>query len=160
MSKLIIVLVTMASLGNPALPQSTSGWQTLTDSRTHGQFCQGKSPQGWDTFRSPVPAPIGIARVVPQVDTFGDIKNYTFDNVKSLARGTTKVLQAFEDSPTRFWVAFDGKTGVMYPSEALYRVHWYVVVPSNPVCGMYIFFDDPALTEQAKLIAQSLRGAK
>jgi hypothetical protein len=71
-----------------------------------------------------------------------------------------KVTQVLEVSPARFWVAFDGKTGVMGDQERLYRVHWYVVAPSNPVCAMDVFFDDPALAEKAKLIALSLQGAK
>jgi hypothetical protein len=172
MSKLMIVLCIAASVSSLALTQSTSTWQTLTD---HRQLCQAKSPQGWETERvgplilangekssAPVPpAPIGIARVVPQVNAFGNSQIYTFDKVKSLAKGTTKVTQVLEDSSTRFWVAFDGKTGVMSDEERLYRVHWYVVVPSKPVvCAMDIFFDDPALAEQAKLIAMSLKGAK
>jgi hypothetical protein len=107
------------------------------------------------------PAPIGIARVVPQVNSFGDSHIYTFDKVKSLAKGTRKVTQVLEDSSSRLWVAFDGKSGVMGEQERLYRVHWYVVVPSQPVvCAMDIFFDDPALAEQAKLMAMSLKGAK
>jgi hypothetical protein len=99
----------------------------------------------------------GIARVVPQVDALGNSGVYTFEKVKYLTRATMKVTQVLEDSPARFWVAFDGKTGVMGDQERLYRVHWYVVVPSNPVCAMDVFFD---VAEKAKLIALSLQGAK
>jgi hypothetical protein len=171
MSKVIIALLIIASFSSLALAQSTSNWQTLTD---HKQLCQAKSPQGWETDRvgplilangekssaSVPPAPIGIARVIPQVDAFGNSQLYTFDKVKSQARGTTKVTEVLEDGPARFWVAFDGKTGVMNDQERSYRVHWYVVVPSNPVCAMYVFFNNPALAEQAKLVARSLRGTK
>ncbi len=157
MSKLMIALVIVASFSIPAFPQSTSGWQTLSDSKTR---CQGKSPQDWDKFGVMGKKSKGIARVVPQVRTSG--APFTFDYVKSLAKEFQKITQVFEDSSTRFWVAYDGKTtGFIGDGERSYRVHWYVVVPSKPVvCAMDIIFDDPALTEQAKLIAQSLRGAK
>ncbi len=170
MTKLIIASFLWAVCSGIASAQSASNWQTLTD---HRKLCEGKSPSGWETHGSggPVilangqkgnapelPAPMGIARVVPQVNTFGNGQIYTFDKVKSLAKGTTRVTEVLEDSPNRFWVAFDGRTGVMGDQERSYRFHWYVVVPSKPVCAMYVFFNDPTLTEQAKAVAKSLKG--
>ena len=160
MSTGMIVVFIVASFGSMAWSQSTSDWQSLTDHRANGPFCQGTSPQDWDKFGVMGKKSKGIARVLPQVRTSGD--PFTFDYVKSLAKEFQKINQVFEDSSTRFWVAYDGKTtGFIGDGERSYRVHWYVVVPSKPVvCAMDIIFDDPALTEQAKLIAQSLRGAK
>jgi hypothetical protein len=172
MSNLIIALLLLAVCSGTASAQSTSNWQTLTD---HKQLCAAKSPPGWEEgiFGGPLilaggaksnvpsaPTPIGIARVTPQVNALGNSQLYTYDKVKSLARSTMKITQVIEDTPTRFWIEFNGKTGIMSDQERSYRVHWYVVVPSNPVCAMNVFFSDPAVTEQAKLIAKSLKGAK
>jgi hypothetical protein len=170
--KLMIALCIAAGLSGSASAQSTSNWQTLTD---HQQLCAAKSPPGWEQsiFGGPLilaggaksnvpsaPTPIGIARITPQVNAFGKSQFYTYDQVKSLARSTMKITQVIEDTPTRFWIEFDGKTGIMSDQERGYRVHWYVVVPSNPVCAINLFFSDPAVTERAKLIAKSLKGAK
>jgi hypothetical protein len=93
MSKGMIVVFIVASFGSLASPQSTSDWQTLTDPRANGPFCQGKSPQGWDTWGGGGSKKAkGIARVVAQ----GEDARYTFDRVKSRA---PKAIQVFEDSP-------------------------------------------------------------
>lgn len=153
MSKHTIALVILAGFSWPTLPQSTSGWQTLTDRR---QVCQAKSPQGWEKLStSPKGNVPGIARVVAQ--THGDGTSFTFDFVKTWGG---KAIRVFEDSPARYWIEFDGKTGMITNADLAYRFHWFVAVPSKPVCSMHIFFDDPALAEQAKLIAKSLHGAE
>lgn len=63
------------------------------------------APQGWDKFGTPEKSAKGIARVVPQA--YMDGSSYTFDSVKQSAPKATQVV---EDRPTRFWIAFDGKT--------------------------------------------------
>jgi hypothetical protein len=153
MSKQTIALLIAASFGWPAWTQSAAGWQTLTDRR---QLCEAKSPQGWEkVLMGPKSDTAAIARVVPQIHSDGS--SFEFNFAKS-AGG--KPSQVFEDSPTRYWIAFDPKTGSIGNGERLYRYLWYVAIPSKPVCSVLIFFDDPALTEQAKLIVKSLKGTK
>ncbi|MGA3240942.1 MAG: hypothetical protein ABSG03_32125 [Bryobacteraceae bacterium] len=153
MSKQMIALLIAAGFGCPALPQSTTGWETVTDTR---KICAAKSPQSWEhTSLRPMDNTPGIARVVAQVRRDGS--PLLFDFVKTWGGTATHV---FEDNPTRYWIEFDGKTGMIADHERPYRFHWFVVIPSKPVCSMHIFFNDPALTEQAKLMAKSLKSTK
>jgi hypothetical protein len=149
MSKQTIALVIAACFSWPALAQSSSGWQTLTD---HRQVCEAKSPQGWEKFLMGPKGSLGIARVVAQ--TYRDGSSFSFDFAKS-AGG--KATQVFEDGPTRYWIAFDPKTASILTAEQSYRFLWFVAIPTTPVCSVLIFFDDPSLTEQAKLIVKSLK---
>jgi hypothetical protein len=116
----------VASFSCPAFAQSTSGWQTLTDRQ---QVCEAESPQGWEKFALATKGNgPGVARVVAQ--TYRDGTSFSFDFAKS-AGG--KAVQVFEDNPARYWIAFDGKTGVIMDSERAYRFHWFVV-PEINVC--------------------------
>jgi hypothetical protein len=153
MNKLVVVLVAIEMCGVSAA-QSPSGWRRLIDPANPPKpLCQGMAPQGWGSSHLEGNIAKGIARV-------GDYslqgKNFTFVGVKSLAPTPFQVL---EDSPTRYWIAYQGKDGYIPDYERSYRYHWYVVVPAKgTVCVMEVFFNDPALTQEAKSIALSLKG--
>ena len=125
-----------------ASAQDTAGWKTVADKKG---LCQVRAPEDWTS-------PKAYINVVAW-------ENVTFDQARVLWKGMRSPAEVFEDSPKRLWYAHDPK-GSVVEHEQTYKSDWFVIIASKDPCMVEVAFNDPALTDKAKIVVNSLKTGK
>jgi hypothetical protein len=134
-----LVIVALASA--QAAP---SGWKTASD---HGQQCQAQVPGSWvpGEYNLGMKDPAGTSTVLVSASRLNSLAM-----AKQVASSTFTVQKTFEDTPSRYWMAYSNNMGG--------GTHWYVAVTTGSyICAMQIDFDAKLSDADAKTIATSLR---
>ena len=146
----ILTVAIVAVMGGSVWAQEgPSGSKVVKDQQG---ACQLTVPSNWKADKvtaSFVKSPDGKLNAQPT----GASAVQSFAAVKTSARQMMLPLRVIEDSSSRLWFSYAGRS-----PEA--GANWYVAVAGSPVCQAQIAFKTPAGEDTARKIAESLTQAR
>jgi hypothetical protein len=141
-SSIIALPLTIIALANAQA--APAGWKAVSD---HGQKCQAQVPGSWvpGEYNLGMKDPAGTSTVLVSASRLNSLAM-----AKQVVTSTYTVQKTFEDTPSRYWMAYSNNMGG--------GTHWYVAVATGSyICAMQIDFDSKLSDADAKTIATSLK---
>ncbi|MGD0143875.1 MAG: hypothetical protein ABSC92_12005 [Rhizomicrobium sp.] len=122
-----------------------AGWTMASD---HAQKCQAQVPGSW------VPGEYHLGMKDPAGTSTVLISSSGLNNLgmaKQVVTSTYTVKKTFEDTPSRYWMAYTSGMGGA-------GTHWYVAVTTGSyICAMQLDLDAKISDADARTIALSLK---